>query len=119
MIILKDTCQLATTVSDGYGDTEIEVLTTVDCLFLQITGNSHASNVEYATSDAHVYLDKDNQILLDKGYRIEGMYLMVNPFGAAEIESWYKVTRVDVGQQKLTTNAVDNVHAFLQKVAKP
>ena len=119
MITMKDTCQLATTVSDGYGDTTVEVLTTIDCLFLQSTGNTHSSNVELATSDAHVYLDIENPIILDKGYRIEGMYLMVNPFGADDTESWYKITRVVVGQRKLLDNDVDNVHAFLQKVAKP
>lgn len=119
MITMRDTCQLATTVTNGYGDSEISTLTTVDCLFMQRTGNSHSSNVEIATSDASVYLDIENPVIKDIGYRIEGMYLMVNPFGAADVESWYKVSRVIVGQKKLTSNEVDNVHAYLQKVAKP
>lgn len=119
MIAMKDTCQLATVSSNGYGDKSVELLTTINCLFLQSTGNSHSSNVEIATSDAHVYLDINNPILKDKGYRIEGMYLNVNPFGADENETWYKIARVVVGQTKLTTNRVDNVHAFLQKVANP
>lgn len=119
MIVMKDTCQLATTVSDGYGDKSIEALTTINCLFLQSTGNSHSNNVEIATSDAHVYLDIDNPVIKDKGYRIEGMYLMVNPLGAEDNESWYKVSKVVVGQRKLLDNSVDNVHAFLRKVAKP
>lgn len=119
MIVMKDTCQLATVSSDGYGDKSVEVLSTIDCLFLQSTGNSHSSNVEIATSDAHIYLDIENPLIKGKGYRIEGMYLMVNPFGAEDSESWYKITRVVVGQRKLLNNEVDNVHAYLQKVAQP
>lgn len=119
MITMKDVCQLATTTSDGYGDKSVEVLTTIDCLFLQSTGNSHSSNVEIATSDAHVYLDIENPVIKNKGYRIEGMYLLINPFGADDNESWYKISRVVVGQRKLLDNSVDNVHAYLQKVASP
>lgn len=119
MINLKDTCQLVTLSSDGYGDKTVTVVTTIDCLFLQSTGRTHSANVEIATSDAHIYLDIENPVIKNKGYRIEGMYLMVNPFGASDNESWYKITRVVVGQRKLLNNAVDNVHAYLQKVAKP
>ncbi len=119
MITMKDTCQVAQISANGYGDRSIDVLTTVDCLFLQSTGSQHSNNVELANSDAHVYLDINNEVLLERGYRIEGMYILVNPFGADNNESWYKVSRVVVGQRKLLTNDVDNVHAFLQKVAKP
>lgn len=118
-IVMKDSCQLAEISTDGYGDREVEILTTIPCLFLQSTGNSHSNNVELATSDAHVYLDIENDAVKGRGYRIEGMYLLVNPFGADSEESWYKITRVEVGQRKLLTNEVDNVHAFLQKVSNP
>lgn len=119
MIAMKDTCQLAEMVSDGYGDKTISDLITVKCLFLQQTGNSHSNNVDIANADAHVYLDITNPAIKGKGYRVEGMYLMINPFGAPDAESWYKITTVVVGQRKLLSNDVDNVHAFLQKVAKP
>lgn len=119
MIAMKDTCQLATITTDGYGDRNIEVLTTIDCLFLQGTGEVHSSNTEVQTSDAHVYLDINNSAIKDIGYRIEGMYLLINPFGADESRSWYKIASVKVGQRKLLTNDVDNVHAFLERVAKP
>ena len=119
MIVMKDTCQLAETVSNGYGTKKIENLQTVKCLFLQSTGNVHSANVEIASSDAHVYLDIDNPYIKANGYRLEGKLLRINPFGAEDNESWYKIIRVVVGQRKLLTNQVDNVHAFLQKVAKP
>lgn len=119
MISLKDTLTLAEMVSDGYGDKSVVELTDINCLFLQSTGNSHSGNVEIANSDAHVYLDIDHPEIKGRGYRIEGMYLKANPFGASDDASWYKITRVVVGQRKLLNNEVDNVHAFLQKVAKP
>lgn len=118
-IVMKDTCQLAEISSDGYGDREVEVLTTIDCLFLQSTGNSHTNNTDIANSDAHVYLDIEDPEVKDRGYRLEGMYLRINPFGADMNESWYRIDKVVVGQRKLLTNEVDNVHAFLRKVANP
>lgn len=119
MIDLKDTLTLAEVISDGYGDKSVSEVTEIDCLFLQSTSNSHSNNVEVTNSDAHAYLDIENPIVKDRGYRIEGMILKANPFGADEDESWYKITRVVVGQRKLLDNDVDNVHVFLQKVAKP
>lgn len=116
---MKDTCQLAKISTDGYGDREVEILTTIDCLFLQSSGNIHSGNVDLASSDAHVYLDIENEEIKSRGYRLEGIYLLINPFGADNNESWYKISRVVVGQRKLLNNDVDNVHAFLQKVANP
>lgn len=119
MIDLKDIVQLAETTSDGYGDVNVHVLTDVASLFLQSTGHTHSTNVDIANSDAHVYLDIDNPILLERGYRIEGMYIKANPFNADDSESWYRISKVVVGQRKLLENDVDNVHAYLQKVAEP
>ena len=119
MIAMKDTCQLASISNDGYGDRTVNVLTTINCLFLQHNGMTHNSNVNLATSDAHVYLDIENAEIRGRGYRLEGLYLLINPFGADDDESWYKITNVVVGQRKLLNNEVDNVHAFLKKVAKP
>lgn len=116
MITMKDTCRLAQTVSDGYGDKSVEVLTEVACLFLQSTGNSHSNNAEVISSDAHVYLDIQNPVIVNLGYKIEGMYLIVAPFGNLDNKDWYRITRVVVGQRKLLANDVDNVHAYLRKV---
>lgn len=118
MINLKDTATLVEIVFDGYGDEKIERLSEIDCLFLQSTSSRHAANVDVIQSDAHVYLDVNNPVLLERGYRIEGMHLIINPFGASDDDSWYKITRVMIGQRKLLDNDVDNVHAYLKKVAR-
>lgn len=119
MITMKDTCQLATISTDGYGDRTIDLSTEVDCLFLQSSGYTHTNNVDLMSSDAHVYLDIENPVIYSTGFRLEGRYLLINPFGADDDKSWYRVSNVEVGQRKLLNNEVDNVHAFLQRVAKP
>lgn len=118
MITMKDVVTLAEGVSTGYGDTRLRILGECDALFLQSTGRGHYSNVEMNEADAHVYLDIDNPIVLDRGYRLEGLYVLSNPFGGEDDKSWYKITRVQVGQRKLLDNDVDNVHAFLKSTAK-
>ena len=115
---LKDTVKLADTSSDMYGDKVAVVLTDVKALFLQSTGAIRGTNTEIISSDAHVYLDKNNPEIRGRGYRVEGMYIIANPFGIDNDESWYRIERVEVGQRKLLANDVNNVHAFLKKVAK-
>ena len=116
---LPDTCIIADVVEDGYGDRTLDTLTEVDCLFNHGNGYGHANGVDYPVSDANVYFDIENEVVISKGYSLKGMYVMCNSLGGSEEDSWYRISNVEIGQQKLTTNAVDNVHAFLTKVAKP
>lgn len=117
MICLKDTVKLAEeTAPDGYGDTKVQALIDLKCLFMQSTGHSHSSHIDVVSSDAHAYIDKDNAEVVARAYRLEGMYLIANPFNAPEAESWYRITRVVIGQHKLTTNCIDTVHVYLKKV---
>lgn len=114
---LTDTVKLATTTTDGYGDKSVAVLTDVKCLFIQRTSLNHTSNADGVQSDATVYLDTKNQIVLDNSYRLEGMYIIAQPFGQTQQESWYQIIAVQVGQRKLLNNEVENIHCQLQKVA--
>lgn len=114
---LIDTVKLATTTSDGYGDKTVTVLTDVQCLFIQRTSVGRDTNAEAEMSDAVVYLDPVNQIVLDNAYRLEGMYIIAQPFGQSQEESWYKIVGVQVGQRKLLNNVVDNIHCTLDKIA--
>ena len=114
---LIDTVKLATTTADGYGDKNVTVLTDVKSLFIQRSGVSHAENADAITSDATVYLDPTNEVVLDNMYRLEGMYIIAQPFGQSTEESWYRITAVSVGQRKLLNNAVDNIYCRLEKAA--
>lgn len=114
---LVDTVRLATTTSDGYGDKTVTVLTDVSSLFVQRTSVEHNDNIEGVASDAAVYLDPTNEVVLDNAYRLEGMYIISQPFGQAQSESWYRIVGVNVGQRKLLDNTVENIYCQLQKVA--
>lgn len=116
-MILTDTVKLVTTTADMYGDKTVTVLTEVKSLFIQRTSVNHDSNADSIQSDAIVYLDPQNQLVLDNAYRLEGMYIIAQPFGQSQDESWYRITGVSVGQRKLLDNAVDNIHCTLDKIA--
>lgn len=114
---LIDTVKLAQTSSDMYGDLTVEVLSDVQCLFIQRTSVEQSDNAIGVTSDATIYLDPTNQVVLDNSYRLEGMYIIAQPFGQSQTESWYQISGVQVGQRKLLNNAIDNIHCELVKVA--
>lgn len=112
-----DVVKLATTSSDGYGDQHVEVLSEVAAIFIQRTGADHANGMSYETSDALVYLNPKDGTVINNSYRLEGMYVIAQPFGQTQEESWYKITGVNVGQRKLLTNEIDNILCTLEKVA--
>lgn len=114
---LIDTVKLATTTPDMYGDRTVTVLTDVKSLFIQRTADTHSNNMDVVQSDAVVYLDPTNEVVLANAYRLEGMYIIAQPFGQGQDESWYKIVAVNVGQRKLLDNAVENIHCSLDKVA--
>lgn len=111
----QDTVRLIATAQDGYGDNTIATDIEVGALFHKGTSQSHSSYVERIACDAHVYLDIDNPFIQKNAFRLEGMYVVANLYGGKESESWYKISRVVVGQRKLLDNAVNNVHCFLTK----
>lgn len=123
---LIDTVKLATTTSDGYGDKTAVALTNVKSLFVQRTSYQHGSNMGGLASDAAVYLDPKNPVVLENLARetedgrvgLEGMYIIAQPFGTPVGESWYRISRVNIGQRKLLNNAVDNIYCRLEKVAR-
>lgn len=112
-----DTIKLATTTSDMYGDKTVTILTDVKSLFIQRTAIAHNNNADGIESDAIVYLDPTNSVVLDNAYRLEGMYIIAQPFGQDQQESWYEIVGVNVGQRKLLNNTVDNIHCTLNKTA--
>lgn len=116
-MILTDTVKLATTTVDGYGDKTVSVLTEVKSLFIQKTAIIHSNNTDGITSDATIYLDPTNTVVLANAFRLEGMYIISQPFGQSIGESWYRISNVTVGQRKLLNNAVDNIHCNLDKIA--
>ena len=116
MITLPDTVQLVeTTIPDGYGDVSVSVLTSLKCSLIQTTSNINSKHTAIIQSDAHAYIDFENIAVMSRAYRLEGMYIIAQLFNDIEDESWYKITKVEIGQDKLLCNKIDNVHIYLQK----
>lgn len=114
---LTDTIKLATTTVDGYGDKTVTVLSDVKSLFVQRTGVGRDATNDVVTSDATVYLDPTNSVVIANVYRLEGMYIIAQPFGQVTDEAWYRISNVTVAQRKLLDNTIDNVYCRLQKIA--
>lgn len=111
----KDDLLLIETAQDGYGDDSLAHVEEVKGLFLEGTSQSEINYTEMISSDAHVYLDIENDFVKNNAFRLEGMYLVANLYGGIETESWYKISRCKVGQRKLLENDINNVHCFLTK----
>lgn len=111
-----DTGYIATLTNDGYGDSSVSALNEIACAFFEQFSQEQTTNVEITQSDAYAYLDIDNSFIKGLGYKLEGLYFKINPFGA---DQWYIITTVDVGQRKLLTNEVNNVLINLQIAAEP
>lgn len=111
----KDPITIVETKQDGYGDNAISHVEHTYGLFNMGSSQSEASYVESLATDANVYLDIENPFVQAAGTRLEGMYIIANPFGIVGSEQWYKISSVQTGQDKLLTNQLDNIHCFLTK----
>lgn len=109
-----DTGYIASMTPDGYGDVTINNMTEVACAFFQSFNKQHDLNADYTQTNAYAYLDVDNAYIKSLGYKLEGLYFMINSFG---VDRWYSIENVNVAQRKLLTNEVNNVLVDLQVVA--
>lgn len=118
-INLPDTVKIINAGVNGFGDATILDEAVVKGAFFQGTSTSMSNNTDMLeTYDAHCYVDETDPFVLENGYRLEGMYLVVSLYGFSEDESWYKIRDVKLGVTKLLDNVVNNCHCFLQKCEK-
>ena len=111
----KDPIILIETVQDEYGDNSIGHIERLNGLFRLGASQSEVNYVETLGTDAHVYLDIENEFVKNNAFRLEGMYIVANLFGGKENQAWYKISSVIVGQRKLLDNDINNVHCRLTK----
>lgn len=111
----KDNVLLIDTTPDMYGDMAVSHMEHLRGLFVQGTSQSRSGYVDTISTDAHVYLDIENEFVKANAFRLEGMYVVVNLFGGDENQQWFKISSVKVGQRKLLGNEVNNVHCHLTK----
>lgn len=112
----KDDLTIYETGQDGYGDFSILKEVPVKGLFLQGTSSSFQSDTESIATDAHVYLDIENDFIKQNAFRLEGLFIECNTLNGLDNESWYRIVSAKVGQRKLLDNELNNVHCRLVKV---
>lgn len=111
----KDDLTIYKMGQNGYGDFSIIEEIPVKGLFLQGTSNAFSNHVDNISTDAHVYLDIENEFIKQNAFRLEGFFLTCNTLGGEDEESWYRISSVKVGQRKLLDNDINNVHCRLTK----
>lgn len=111
----KDPVLLIETGQDGYGDNTVIHVEHLNSLFRLGASQSEANYVEGLSTDAHIYLDIENEFVKANAFRLEGMYIVANLQGGRESQAWYKISRVVLGQRKLLENDLNNVHCWLTK----
>lgn len=111
----KDPIILVETGANGYGDESVVHVEHLLGLFHQGMSQTQINYVDTAGTDAHVYLDIENEYVKQNAFRLEGMYIVANLLGGPQSEAWYKISRVVVGQRKLLENDLNCCHAFLTK----
>lgn len=116
----KDTIQLVSTQlsTDGYGTEVIDEIHDVAGLFIENTGWVHSNFRSELVADAEVYLDPNDDFVIENAYRLEGMYILANRYGGTDALQWYKITQVIVGEDKLLDNQIDNVNCQLKKTSE-
>ena len=112
----KDPATIVRLESDEYGDPTIvkdqeRILT---LFFIGMTSNQN-DYVNNLGTDAHTYLDIENDFVKRNLWRLEGMYVIFNRYGE---DQWYKIERTKIGRTALTDNVDNCVHAYLSLSAK-
>lgn len=112
-----DTIKLVKPVIDKYGTNKIGQVEEVKCIFITRTGFAHTNNQEVISTESSVYIDPENEFVLNNSNRLERFFVIASRFGSDEGDSWYKVVNVSIGMDKLLNNKIDHIKLTLDKTA--
>jgi len=102
--------------NSGYANKKI-VYQQFDCsvIFIQSTDFVHSGFQDNIDADAICFPDINNEFVVSLANRLEGLYILMPLFGAADSQSWYKVTKASVSRDHLLSNSIDNIQLDLKK----
>lgn len=109
-----DKVRLVSTESDIYGDEAVVGFEEVPACFVKRSGTGRSYQMGTELSDAAVYLDHLNDVVLSRVDALEGAYIHAYPYTDS---SWHRIESLHVAERKLLDNAMDNVYCKLEKVA--
>lgn len=115
-LIHKDQSTIIDVQSTEYGNKKVVIgQHAVKGTFLQNTGFLHSNNQDAIEADAVFYPNHKDAFVIASYNRLEGMYIIVSPYGAPDADSWYKITSVRVNRDHLLSNKIDNIQLLLKK----
>lgn len=86
----------------------------VSGIFIQDTSYARNGNIDVVNADAVFYPDPSDTFISGNYYRLEGMYIMISPYGQV---TWYKVSKVTVNRDHLLSYSIDNIEVLLEKAS--
>lgn len=115
-LCFNETVLIYPTRRSNYGDEVYEEPVEVPAIYVQSTSYSHSGNQDAITAGPLLYMPGDDEFVVAKGFRLEGMVVAVNPFGAAEHQQHFRITDVEPVRDILLDNRVRHVECALSKV---
>lgn len=115
-LCFNETVSIYAVRRSAYGDEEHEEPVEVPAIYVQSTGYAHAGNQDAVTGAPTLYLPGDDDFVVSKGFRLEGMIVAVNPFNAPEHQQHFRIIDVEPVRDILLDNRVRHVECVLSKV---
>lgn len=111
----SDTVTLYDVTEDGYGDKTLDEGTEVPAAFEQIISKPHGDNQDAIVSSSRLYLPADDEFLVSRGYRLEGLLAKVNVLEGVDTQQFFRITTVSPIRDTLLNNEVTHVECDLDK----
>lgn len=112
-----DTATFVEAQSDnGYSNKKVKYQQ-FDCpvIFVQSIDFAHSNFQDAIDADAVCYPDINNSDVIAYANRLEGLYILMPLYGAADDQAWFKVIRAAVHRDHLLGNIIDNIELQLKK----
>lgn len=113
----QDTITLIEASVDGYGVESVAEEAKVSAAVEFNTAWRHGSNQDAINSNAVVFVDPEDEFVIEHCNRLEGMLVIIPLFGAGSAGAWYRVTSCAVSRDHQLANEIDNIQLNLKKSA--
>ncbi len=117
----RDVVTIYQTVKNAYGTDSLpssgDVLYSLKGMLVQVMNFGHSNYQDGISAATILHLPPDDPFLLERGFRIEGLIVKVDPYGAPADSQYFRLGPVNVARDVLLNNEVHNVECALTKVA--
>ena len=112
----QDTATFVEATSGGYANSKTMLQQVeVEVIFVQSTDHVHSNFQDVIDADAICSPNPDNSFIMSMFNRLEGLYILMPLYGAADSQSWFKVSKCVINRDHLLNNLIDNIELQLKK----